>query len=374
MKTKYIFTSESVSPGHPDKTCDAISDALLDFALSKDKFARCAFEAFATKDNIIIGGETKTNGYNLNTGDVEEIIRGTIKDIGHNYDGFNFKDVKITNLIHRQSPDIAAGVDEANGKEEGAGDQGIMFGYACLETENLMPAAHFYANKILKDIWQSGVLQKGLGPDAKSQVSLVYEDGMPVACHAVTVSIQHKEDISLQQVRDIIVPIITKALPNGWMPSEENIFINPTGRFVIGGPVSDTGLTGRKIIVDTYGGAAPHGGGAFSGKDPTKVDRSAAYIARYIAKNIVFKGYAKRCTVQLSYVIGVSKPTSIYINNHSTGIVHEQDLIKLIEERLDLSPKGIRTKLDLNRPIYMPTSSFGHFGREGFSWENTDLL
>ena len=374
MTNQYIFTSESVSPGHPDKTSDAVSDALLDFVLTKDRFARCAFECFVTKDNLIIGGETKINGYKLLNEDVEAVARGVLKEIGHKFEGFHYDNVKITNLIHSQSPDIAMGVDEAEGKEEGAGDQGIMFGYACTETEHLMPASIFYAHKILQNIWSSGVLLKGLGVDAKSQVSLIYKGGIPIGCHSVTVSIQHLEEISLKQVREMIIPIIEQTLPKGWLPSQDKIFINPTGRFVIGGPVSDTGLTGRKIIVDTYGGASPHGGGAFSGKDPTKVDRSAAYMARYIAKNIVHFGYATRCTIQLSYVIGISKPISIYINNHGTGKVDEAELINIINKKLDLSPKGIRTYLDLNNPIYFPTSSFGHFGREGFSWEKLDLF
>jgi S-adenosylmethionine synthetase len=366
---RYIFTSESVSPGHPDKTCDGVSDALLDFVLSQNSQARCAFECFATKDNLIIGGETN---FALLKQDVEKVARNTLKLIGHNKEGFHYENVKITNLIHSQSPDIAMGVDETAEKPEGAGDQGIMFGYACNETEELMPASIYYAHQILKNIWHSPLLAQGLGVDAKSQVSLIYQNGVPIGCHSVTVSIQHLESISLTQVSDMIIPIIYKALP--WDPEE--IFINPTGRFVIGGPVSDTGLTGRKIIVDTYGGAAPHGGGAFSGKDPTKVDRSAAYMARYIAKNIVFKGYAKRCTVQLSYVIGVAKPTSIYINNHGTSTIPESELIDIINTNLDLSPKGIRTRLQLNRPIYYKTASFGHFGRneEGFTWEERNLF
>ncbi len=374
MTKNYIFTSESVSPGHPDKTCDAVSDALLDFVLSKDRYARCAFECFATKDNLIIGGETKINGYSLTKEDVELVARKTLENIGHKSEGFHFENVKITNLIHRQSPDIAMGGDEDEGKEEGAGDQGIMFGYACSETEDLMPASIYYAHKILQNIWSSRLLLQGLGVDAKSQVSLIYEDGIPIGCHSVTLSIQHREEISLAEVRKMVIPVIEKTLPRGWLPEAERIFINPTGRFVIGGPVSDTGLTGRKIIVDTYGGASPHGGGAFSGKDPTKVDRSAAYMARYIAKNIVASGFAKRCTIQLSYVIGIAKPVSIYINNHGTGKVSEKELIEVINQRLDLTPKGIRTYLDLNRPIYLPTSSFGHFGRKGFSWEDVNLM
>jgi S-adenosylmethionine synthetase len=368
---KYIFTSESVSPGHPDKTCDAISDAILDFVLAKAPYSRCAFESFATKDNVIIGGETN---YKLNSSETEEVVRKTLKKIGHKFEGFHYENVKITNLIHSQSSDIAMGVDEAEGKEEGAGDQGIMFGYACRETEELMPAAIFYSHKILQNIWASGLLLKGLGVDAKSQVSLIYENEVPIGCYSVTVSIQHLAEISLKQVREMVLPIIEATLPKGWLPSEDKIYINPTGRFVIGGPVSDTGLTGRKIIVDTYGGAAPHGGGAFSGKDPTKVDRSAAYMARYIAKNVVAKGYASKCTIQLSYVIGISKPISIYVNTHGTGNIPEAELLELITSKLDLSPKGIRTFLDLNKPIYLPTSSFGHFGRKGFTWEEINLF
>lgn len=680
MKKRYIFTSESVSPGHPDKTCDIISDSLLDFVLSKDPFARCAFETFATKDNIIVGGETRINGYTLTSGDIEKVVRDAIKQIGHNYEGFHYNDVKITNLIHRQSPDIAIGVDEAENKEEGAGDQGIMFGFACKETNEYMPSTIYYSHKILKNIWNSELLAKGLGPDAKSQVSIIYEDGIPIGCHSVVVSIQHKEEISLDGVRSMIIPIIEEALPSGWMPNLENVFINPTGRFVIGGPVSDTGLTGRKIIVDTYGGAAPHGGGAFcvdgdteylsgvgvwkkikdydggkvgqwdngilsfvtpkeyiktksdkmhhfiskdidmvlsenhdivakekgiyqkvkvkdvllsldyikslykneegiklkipctfklgeiflkesidrsnliklkvlsclygefsndgfsilipkiwiskvvellcefkipleiisnkdgegviikfkpvieflelyenfktssieewgevlkslkfyfspqlsvefycllknsrdadfiqflyshienkkseilkqdsglfkvqgysdnvcildekieikefkpqddlmycfevpsgmlvlrrnnkifvtgnSGKDPTKVDRSAAYMARYLAKNIVANGYADKCLIQLSYVIGVSKPISVYVNTFNTSSKYSDIEIGAILNKIyDLSPKGIRTFLNLNRPIYKETASFGHFGRYGFTWEEID--
>ena len=371
---KYIFTSESVSPGHPDKTCDAISDALLDFVLSKDPFARCAFEAFVTKDNVIIGGETKINGYNLTIADAEDVIRKTLENIGHKSQGFHFRDVEIKNLIHRQSPDIAMGVDEAQGKEEGAGDQGIMFGFACTETPELMPASIYYAHLLLQNIWSSGLLLKGLGVDAKSQVSLIYKNEVPVGCHSVTISIQHLEEISLKEVREMVLPIIVKTLPAGWLPSEDKIYINPTGRFVIGGPVSDTGLTGRKIIVDTYGGAAPHGGGAFSGKDPTKVDRSAAYMARYLAKNIVSAGFAKKCLIQLSYVIGISKPISIYVNTYGSSTISENEIIEMINKKVDLSPKGIRTKLNLNRPIYLPTSSFGHFGRSGFPWEEVKLF
>lgn len=374
--TKYTFTSESVFPGHPDKTCDAISDALLDFVLSKEPEARCAFEAFAGKDNIIIGGETRINTFELEHLVVDEIIRKVIREIGHENEGFNWKDIKITNLINTQSPDIAAGVDETSEKEEGAGDQGIMFGYACRETPEFMPAPIYYAHKILQNIWSNRYALKGLGVDAKSQVTLEYNNGQPIKASSVTVSIQHNKDISIKQVQDMILPLIEASLPHGWMPALNKVFINPTGRFIIGGPVSDTGLTGRKIIVDTYGGAAPHGGGAFSGKDPTKVDRSAAYLARYIAKNIVSAGIAERSTIQLSYVIGLSKPTSIYINNHGTGNINEEDLIHILERKIDMSPKGIRKFLRLNRPIYSKTSCFGHFGRKepDFTWEETNLF
>lgn len=369
----YIFTSEAVSPGHPDKTCDQISDALLDCCLTSDPFARCAFEAFVTKNNVIIGGETRIKNYNLTTDIVDGIIRNVLQNIGHDFAGFSYKDVKITNLIHSQSPDISIGVDESQTHEEGAGDQGIMFGYACKETPDFMPSTIYYAHKILENIWNEKPY--GLGPDAKSQVSLKYIDGKPVAADSVTVSIQHLEEISLEDVKKAIIPIIERTLPAQWMPTKERIFINPTGRFVIGGPVSDTGLTGRKIIVDTYGGAAPHGGGAFSGKDPTKVDRSAAYIARFIAKNIVSAGLASRCTIQLSYVIGISKPISVYINTHGTCTTDEQKLVQFILNNVPLTPKGIREFLGLNKAIYLPTATFGHFGRKAmqngeFSWED----
>lgn len=377
MPKNFLFTSESVAEGHPDKICDQISDTLVDAYLAKDPYARLAIETFATTNTVIVGGEIRAP--EISKAEVEHLIRQTVKDIGYEQEGFHWKNLKITNLIHGQSADIAVGVDAAGSKDEGAGDQGIMFGYACRETEALMPAAIYYAHRILHNITDAVKAGKihGLGADAKSQVTLRYENGMPVAAETVLVSIQHKEGVTQQQVRDMIRPYVEKSLPQGWMCKEEKFLVNPTGKFVIGGPDGDTGLTGRKIIVDTYGGAAPHGGGAFSGKDPTKVDRSAAYMARYLAKNVVAAGLAQRCTIQISYAIGVSKPLSLYVNNHKSGVPGE-DLVKIIDELVDLTPRGIRNHLSLNRPIYKRTAAYGHFGREpeadgGFSWEKTDL-
>jgi len=377
MPKNFLFTSESVSEGHPDKICDQISDALVDSYLAKDPYSRLAIETFATTNRVIIGGEIRAP--EISQKDVENIIRSTVKEIGYEQDGFHYDKLEITNLIHGQSPDIAIGVDASGAKDEGAGDQGIMFGYACRETEVLMPAAIYYAHRILHNIMdavRSGEL-KGLGPDAKSQVTLWYENGLPIRAETVLVSIQHKEGVTQQKVRELIRPYVEKSLPKGWMCNEKQFLVNPTGKFVIGGPDGDAGLTGRKIIVDTYGGAAPHGGGAFSGKDPTKVDRSAAYMARYLAKNVVAAGLAERCTIQIAYAIGVSKPLSLYVNNHKTGVIGE-DLVKIINELVDLSPRGIRNHLALNRPVYKRTATYGHFGRipdadGGFSWEKTDL-
>lgn len=377
MSKKYLFTSESVSEGHPDKICDQISDSLVDAYLTKDPFSRLAIETFATTNTVIVGGEIRAPEISKN--DVEEIIRNTVKEIGYEQDGFHWKNLKITNLIHEQSVDIALGVDAAANKDEGAGDQGIMFGYACKETEALMPAAIYYAHRILHNIMnaiRSGKL-KDLGPDAKSQVTLSYENEIPVKAETVLVSIQHKEGMTQKQVKDLIRPFIEETLPKNWMCDDENFLVNPTGKFVIGGPDGDAGLTGRKIIVDTYGGAAPHGGGAFSGKDPTKVDRSAAYMARYLAKNVVAANLAERCTIQIAYAIGISKPLALYVNTHKTG-TKEELLVKAINELVDLSPRGIRNHLQLNRPIYKRTATYGHFGRSpeidgGFSWEKTDL-
>lgn len=378
MPKNYLFTSESVSEGHPDKVCDQISDSLVDAYMSKDPFSRLAIETFATTNRVIIGGEIRAPEISKN--DIEKIIRQKVKEIGYEQKGFHWKNLEITNLIHGQSQDIAIGVDSSSSKDEGAGDQGIMFGYACNETEVLMPAPIYYAHRILHNIMDAiriGEI-KGLGPDAKSQVTLYYENGIPIRAETILVSIQHIEDYDQKKVRELIYPYVKKSLPKNWMCKERKFLVNPTGKFVIGGPDGDAGLTGRKIIVDTYGGASPHGGGAFSGKDPTKVDRSAAYMARYLAKNIVAANLAKRCTIQISYAIGVSKPLSLYINNHETGVAGE-DLIKVINELVDLSPRGIRTHLMLNKPIYQRTASYGHFGRipeqdGGFSWEKTDLV
>lgn len=378
----YYFTSESVSEGHPDKVCDRISDTILDLYLDQEPEARVACETLVTKDYVVLAGEMR-GGKNITPDQIEQAIRSAIKDIGYDQDGFDYKTVKIENKLHKQSTDIEAGVDIGSGldKEEGAGDQGLMFGYACHETESYMPAAIHYSHRILQTLAQkrkSGEIT-GLGPDAKTQVTIRYEDDKPASVQALVLSTQHDEDLSLEDVRARVIPIIESVLPQGWMPKEKNIHINPTGRFVIGGPVGDAGLTGRKIIVDTYGGSAPHGGGAFSGKDPTKVDRSAAYAARYLAKNVVAAGLADECTVQLAYAIGVSKPISIYLNTHGTGTVAEDKIVESLSELVNLTPKGIRTHLNLNKPIYARTSAYGHFGRTptedgGFSWERTDLV
>lgn len=378
MPKNFLFTSESVSEGHPDKICDQISDALVDAYLKQDPYSRLAIETFATTNNVIIGGEIRAP--EIKNHDIENIIRGVVKEIGYAQDGFHHETLKITNFLHAQSPDIAIGVDASKEKDEGAGDQGIMFGFACDETKQLMPAAIYYAHRILHNIMdaiRAGEL-KNLGPDAKSQVTLWYENGAPVRAETVLVSIQHKDGMTPNDVRNLIRPYVEKSLPQGWMCEEAKFLVNPTGKFVIGGPDGDAGLTGRKIIVDTYGGAAPHGGGAFSGKDPTKVDRSAAYMARYLAKNIVAAGLAKKSTIQISYAIGISKPLSLYVDNHDSGVEGER-LVKAINELVDLSPRGIRTHLGLNKPIYKRTATYGHFGREpeadgGFSWEKTDLV
>jgi S-adenosylmethionine synthetase len=387
-RKNYVFTSESVSEGHPDKVCDRISDEIVDLfyreALEQgfDPWAvRVACETLATTNYVVIAGETRGPA-SVTKAKIEAAARKAIKDIGYEQAGFHHQDAKIVILLHSQSPDIAVGVDAAGEKkEEGAGDQGIMFGYACDETPELMPAPLYYSQKILKllaDARHSGK-EKHLGPDAKSQVSVVYKNGKPVAASQIVVSHQHtKEDLTSAEVLKIVKPYVQKALPKGWITKDTVWHVNPTGKFFIGGPDGDSGLTGRKIIVDTYGGAAPHGGGAFSGKDPTKVDRSAAYAARYLAKNVVAAGLAKRCTIQLSYAIGVAQPLSIYVDTHGTGKVPEAKLEKALAKVMDLSPRGIRTHLNLNRPIYARTAAYGHFGRAadkdgGFSWEKTDL-
>lgn len=383
MANSYIFTSESVSEGHPDKVCDQISDAILDAYLSIDKNAKVGCETFATTNTVIVGGEVRiTNGKTLSNEEIEKIIRNTIKEIGYEQDGFNWKTVKITNLIHEQSADIAIGVDVGkNEEDEGAGDQGLMFGYACDETEDYMPSAIYYSHKLLKNIMndiKNGSL-KDLGPDAKAQITLKYENNLPVKAEKVLVSIQHREHIKAEELRKIIISYIKKTLPENWTPDEKNILINPTGRFVIGGPDGDAGLTGRKIIVDTYGGYAPHGGGAFSGKDPSKVDRSAAYVARYLAKNVVASGLAKQCLIQISYAIGVAEPLSFYVNCNGTAIVNEDIIANKLRELVDLRPSKIVEKLNLKNPIYKKTASYGHFGRKpesdgSFSWEKLDLV
>jgi S-adenosylmethionine synthetase len=376
----FIFTSESVSEGHPDKICDNMSDAIVDAFLARDPVARTAVETVATTDYVGVIGEIRSEAQ-INRADIDDLIRSTIKRIGYEQDGFHWQNVQIDCRLHQQSADIAVGVDSTNEKDEGAGDQGMMFGYATNETKHLMPAPIYYAHKILKslsDARHAGILTKLL-PDAKSQVTLEYKNNKPIKARSIVVSHQHIEGLSQSDVKEIIRPYVMNALPEGWMCDESEFYVNPTGRFVIGGPVGDSGLTGRKIIVDTYGGSAPHGGGAFSGKDPTKVDRSAAYAARYVAKNIVAAGYASKCIVQLSYAIGVSKPISVYIDTQGTGNIREDHLVNAVARVINLSPRGIREHLNLNRPIYGRTASYGHFGREpeadgGFSWEKTDLM
>jgi S-adenosylmethionine synthetase len=379
-KDRYVFTSESVSEGHPDKVCDQISDAIVDVYLKADPQARAAIETLATTNRVVIAGEVR-GPESITFAELEEVTRQTIRNIGYEQDGFHWKKAKIDILLHEQSADIARGVDASTDKDEGAGDQGIMFGYACRETISLMPAPIYYAHNILRLLADARHAGKApaLGPDAKAQVTLLYENGKPVKAENILVSTQHHEDATTAQVRDIVRPFVLEALPDGWMCDESRFLVNPTGKFVIGGPDGDAGLTGRKIIVDTYGGAAPHGGGAFSGKDPTKVDRSAAYVARYLAKNIVAAELAEQCTIQIAYAIGVAKPLAFYVSTHGAGRVDERKLEKILPELVDLSPRGIRTHLGLNRPIYQKTAAYGHFGRtadaEGhFSWERTDLV
>ncbi|HKJ73530.1 MAG TPA: methionine adenosyltransferase [Alphaproteobacteria bacterium] len=375
----YIFTSESVSEGHPDKVADRVSDAIVDTFLSADPYSRVACETLVTTNLIVLAGEVRC-AKEVGHDKLEQVARAAIKDIGYEQDGFHWQRAKCEVYVHEQSADIAQGVDSAGNKDEGAGDQGIMFGYACNETPSLMPAPIHYSHKILQALAQarhSGV--KGLEPDAKSQVTLKYENGKPVRATSVVVSTQHADGMSQDDIRELVRPYVVDILPKGWMCPEEEFYVNPTGKFVIGGPDGDTGLTGRKIIVDTYGGSAPHGGGAFSGKDPTKVDRSAAYASRYLAKNVVAAGLAEKCTIQLSYAIGVSKPLSIYVDLAGTGKVDESKLEVALGQVMNLSPRGIREHLHLSRPIYARTAAYGHFGREpdadgGFSWEKTDLV
>ena len=377
----FLFTSESVSEGHPDKICDRISDSILDLYIDADPEARVAVETLVTTDLVVVSGEVRSLT-NITKQSIEETIRTAVKEIGYEQDGFHWKTLETKILLHEQSADIAMGVDsDGNAKEEGAGDQGIMFGFACNETPEFMPAPILYSHKILKrlaDKRHSGLID-GILPDSKSQVTLKYEDNKPKYIDSIVVSSQHTEDCSQQRIQEIVKDIIQEVMPREWLKDSTSYIVNPTGKFVIGGPVGDTGLTGRKIIVDTYGGSAPHGGGAFSGKDPTKVDRSAAYISRYLAKNVVAAGIADRCTIQLSYAIGMPEPLSVYADLHETGKVSEQALVKALRSLVDLTPKGIRETLDLNKPIYTQTSSYGHFGREanssgGFGWEKLDLV
>ena len=381
----YVFTSESVSEGHPDKVCDRISDAVLDAFLAEEPEARVACETFATTNRVVIGGEVglsnpdKLKDY---MGRIEDITRACIKDIGYEQDKFHWNTCEVTNLLHEQSAHIAQGVDAASDKDEGAGDQGIMFGFATDETDALMPAPIQYSHAILRrlaEVRKSGA-EPTLGPDAKSQLSVRYENGKPVGVTSLVLSTQHLDEaMTSADVRAVVEPYIIEVLPEGWITADTEWHVNPTGKFVIGGPDGDAGLTGRKIIVDTYGGAAPHGGGAFSGKDPTKVDRSAAYAARYLAKNVVAAGMASRCTIQLSYAIGVAKPLSIYADTHGTGQVDEAAIERAVAQAMDLTPRGIRLHLGMNKPIYARTAAYGHFGRDpeadgGFSWEKTDLV
>ncbi|SFO87380.1 methionine adenosyltransferase [Tranquillimonas alkanivorans] len=383
-RKNYLFTSESVSEGHPDKVCDRISDAVLDALIAEEPEARVACETFATTDRVVIGGEIglsdrdKLRGYMEG---IEDIARACIRDIGYEQDKFHWKTCEVQNYLHEQSAHIAQGVNGGEDKDEGAGDQGIMFGYACRETPELMPAPIHYAHQILKRLAEarkSGA-EPTLGPDAKSQITLRYEDGQPVEVTQLVLSTQHSDEgQTSSDIRAIVEPYIREVLPHDWLTDATEWWVNPTGRFVIGGPDGDAGLTGRKIIVDTYGGAAPHGGGAFSGKDPTKVDRSAAYAARYLAKNVVAAGLAERCTIQLSYAIGIARPLSIYVDTLGTGEVDEAAIEAAIPQVMDLTPRGIRHHLGLNRPIYQRTAAYGHFGRTpeadgGFSWERADL-
>jgi S-adenosylmethionine synthetase len=376
----YLFTSESVSEGHPDKVCDRISDAIVDTFLTHDPQSRVAVETMATTNRIVLAGEVRGPA-EVTPELLDQVARAAVKEIGYEQDGFHWGKMSVENYVHAQSSDIAQGVDAGGNKDEGAGDQGIMFGFACRETETLMPAPIHFSHSILRSLAEarhSGA-EPGLGPDSKSQVTLRYEGGKPVAATSVVVSTQHAGNLEQEEVREIVRPHVVNVLPEGWMCPEEEFYVNPTGRFVIGGPDGDCGLTGRKIIVDTYGGAAPHGGGAFSGKDPTKVDRSAAYAARYLAKNVVAAGLADRCTIQLSYAIGVSKPLSVYVDTEGTNEVDEVKLSKTLRDLMDLSPRGIREHLSLSRPSYARTAAYGHFGRSpdpdgGFSWERTDLV
>ena len=377
----FLFTSESVSEGHPDKVCDRISDMIVDLYLSKDPVSRVACETLTTTNKVVLAGETR--GPKIHKEELISNVRNCIKDIGYDQKGFSWKTANIETFLHEQSSDIAMGVDSKDNKDEGAGDQGIMFGYACKETDDLMPAPIHFSHKILRlmaEDRKKGILQ-GIEPDSKSQVTMQYENNKPVKVTSVVISSQHSKDLNQEKVRELVIPYISKSIPNNYLQDldKQEIYINPTGQFIIGGPDGDTGLTGRKIIVDTYGGAAPHGGGAFSGKDPTKVDRSAAYASRYLAKNIVAAGVSEKCLIQLAYAIGVSKPLSIFIKLDEGDESKIEKILKIINQNFDLSPRGIREMLKLNNPIYEVTSSYGHFGRKPtnngqFTWEKTDKV
>ena len=379
----YLFTSESVSEGHPDKVSDLISDTIVDLMITKFRFARVACETLVTTNKVVLAGEYRlADGIEITDGEIELKVREAVKKIGYEQEGFHWEKMNVNCFLHQQSPDIAQGVDESGNKEEGAGDQGLMFGYATDETESFMPAPLFYSHLILKKL--SEIRHSGsapfLGPDSKSQITLEYENDIPVRAHKIVVSTQHEEGYDQGKLKDLVMELTNDVLPEGWMCSKDNFYVNPTGRFVVGGPDGDTGLTGRKIVVDTYGGSSPHGGGAFSGKDPTKVDRSAAYMTRYLAKNVVASKIAKKCIIQVAYAIGMSKPFSFYVNTLNTGVVDDNIIKKSLESLVDLTPKGIRNCLHLNNPIYVPTSAYGHFGRMpneiingSFTWEKLDL-
>ncbi|MBX2806811.1 MAG: methionine adenosyltransferase [Hyphomicrobiales bacterium] len=379
-RQQYLFTSESVSEGHPDKVCDRISDAVVDLFLAADPQSRAAVETLTTTNRVVLAGETRGPS-SVNDEVIEQAARECVKQIGYEQEGFDWRELDFQCYLHEQSSDIAQGVDASDQKDEGAGDQGIMFGYACTETEDFMPAPIHYSHRILQDMASarhSGAAPL-LGPDAKSQVTLLYENGVPVKATSVVVSTQHTENASQEEIRELVRGFVTDVLPEGWMPAEDELYVNPTGRFVVGGPDGDAGLTGRKIIVDTYGGAAPHGGGAFSGKDPTKVDRSAAYATRYLAKNIVAAGFAPWVDIQISYAIGVALPQSIYVNVDDKNPIAGDQIEAILPKVMDLTPAGIRDHLKLDRPIYAKTAAYGHFGREPgedgtFTWEKTDLI
>ena len=384
MSKDYLFTSESVSEGHPDKICDRISDTVVDLMLEKYPEARVACETMVSTNRTIIAGEYRLpNGMEISNNEIEKHVRKAVKDIGYEQENYHWEKMHFECHLHSQSENIALGVDQSGNKDEGAGDQGLMFGFACDETDDLMPAPIHYSHKILKEMSKLRHADRNsfLLPDSKSQITLKYQNGKPVKASSIVVSTQHVKDCSQRDIKDLVRNVLKKVLPEGWMCPEDEFYVNPTGIFEIGGPDGDAGLTGRKIIVDTYGGAAPHGGGAFSGKDPTKVDRSAAYLTRYLAKNIVAAKLASRCTIQISYAIGISKPLSIYVNTDGTGIIEDDKIASILSNLVDMSPRGIREHLKLNKPIYVPTSAYGHFGRnpdEGlngsFSWEKTDLV